>query len=450
MAVSHDLGKENIGRLLISLAVPAVVSQLVNILYNMVDRIFIGRMSDGKTAIAALGITLPIITLVAAFAQLLGMGGGPLCAIKMGQKDNKGAEKIMTNSFSSLIACGILLTLLILIFQKPVLYLFGANEETIAYAMSYITIYAFGTVFVQITMGMNTYINCQGFARIGMLTIVIGALLNIILDPIFIFGLGMGVSGAALATVLSQAVSGIWVLKFLLGKQSILRIKKENIKPDTKVLLPIMALGISPFIMQSTESLVQISFNTQLLKYGGTTAVSGITIMYSLLTFVTAPISGLGQGASPIISYNYGAGNYKRVRRTFKLTITCCLLFSMAAAVMLMVFSRQFASIFTNDADVLNFTAKALRIFLLGMTIFGMQLACQNTFMALGQAKISLLMALLRKVILLVPLIYILPSFIENKVNGVLMAEPIADATAAVVTTICFAIFYKKKLKNVI
>lgn len=448
MAASHDLEKEPIGKLLISLAVPAIVSQLVNLLYNMVDRIFIGKMADGDLAMAGLGVSLPILTIVAAFAQLFGTGGAPLCAIKMGQKDNDAAEKIMTNSFSTLLVSGALLTLFILFFREPLLSLFGADGETLPYAMSYVGIYAFGTIFVQITMGMNPYINSQGFAKIGMFTVVIGAVLNIILDPIFIFGFGMGVSGAALATVFSQMVSGIWVLVFLFGKKSILKIRKRYLIPNLKIVWSITALGISPFIMQATESLVQISFNNQLGKYGGNVAVGGITIMYSLMTFVTLPISGLAQGGAPIISYNYGAGRIDRVKKTFHCVFISCFVISFLAAMAIMVFSRQFAGIFIKEGPILEFTARALRIFLVGMTVFGFQIACQNTFMALGQAKISLMMALLRKVVLLVPLIYLLPLFLEDKVNAILMAEPIADITAATVTTICFFVFYQRVLTN--
>lgn len=448
MKMTHDLGKEKIKILLISLAIPAIISQIVNMLYNMVDRIFIGKTPEGDLAMAALGIALPVITIVAAFAQLLGAGGAPLSAIKMGERNQDGAEKIMATSFVSLITSGILLTLILLLFGKPILYLFGANQETIGYALSYISIYAFGTVFVQITLGMNAYINCQGFAKIGMVTVLIGAVLNIILDPIFIFGFQMGVSGAALATILSQAISGIWVLKFLFGNKSILKIRKKNLGLNPKILCSIMALGVSPFIMQTTESLVQISFNTQLDKFGGNVAVSGITIMYSLMTFVTLPASGLAQGAAPIISFNYGARNYDRVRKTIKLTIASCLLFSVIMSSMIMIFSRPLAQFFIQDEAIVDFTAKSVRIFLIGISVFGAQLACQNSFMALGQAKISMAMALLRKIVLLVPLIYILPAILSNQVNAVIMAEPISDIIATVTTTSCFAWFYRKKLKD--
>lgn len=443
----HDLGNERIGKLVFSLAIPMIISQIVNLLYNMVDRIYIGRLSDGELAMAALGVCFPMVTIVAAFAQLLGSGGAPLSAIKMGEKQNDKAEKIMTNSFAMLIIVGFVLTVLTLIFREPILYLFGASNQTFEYAKNYLTIYAVGTIFVQLTMGMNSYITCQGFSKIGMCTVLIGAILNIVLDPIFIFLFHMGVSGAALATILSQGVSCVWALNFLFGKKSILKIRKKYLKPDIKIVGSIMSLGISPFIMQATESLVQISFNTQMLKFGGNTALGGLTIMYSLVTFISGPLGGLAQGAAPIISYNYGAKNLVRVKKAFQLIITSCLIGSVLLAGSIMIFSRQFAFIFVKQGEILEFTTWALRIFMIGMTIFGLQIGCQNTFMALGQAKISLVMALLRKVILLIPLIYILPYFMEDKVKGVLMAEPIADATAAIVTTISFAVFYHKKLK---
>lgn len=444
----HDLGKESIGKLIFSLSVPMIISQIVNLLYNMVDRIYIGRLPDGELAMAALGVSFPMIAVVAAFAQLFGNGGAPLSAIRMGEKRNDKAEQIMTNSFVMLILIGAILTVTTLIFRKQILLLFGADNETLPYAMSYLTIYAIGTIFVQLTMGMNAYITCQGFTKISMCTVLIGAILNIILDPIFIFALHMGVSGAALATILSQGVSCVWALYFLFGKKSILKIRKRYLRLDFRIVGAIAALGISPFIMQATESLVQISFNTQMLKFGGNVALGGLTIMYSLNTFISGPLSGLAQGAAPIISYNYGARNLERVKKTFSLMIVICLGGSIIAASSIMIFSEVFASIFIGQGKILEFTTWALRIFMIGMTIFGLQIGCQNTFMALGQAKISLVMALLRKVFLLIPLIYILPYIMENKVKAVLMAEPIADATAAIVTTISFIVFYHKKLKK--
>lgn len=465
MIEQNKMEKEKISKLLFSLAIPSIVAQLVNILYNIVDRIYIGQMANGTTAMAALSVCLPIITFISAFTMLLGTGGAPLCAIRLGEKKNDKAEEIMTNSFSLLLISGILLTLFILLFHQPLLYLFGANEETISMAISYITIYALGTVFVQITLGMNAYINTQGFAKMGMMTVLIGAIFNIVLDPLFIFGLDMGVSGAALATILSQGISALWVLRFLFSKQSLIKLRREYCKPKKKIVLSIMALGISPFIMNATESLLQISFNNQLSLYGGTIAVAAMAILNSLWQFITLPLQGLCQGAQPILSYNYGAKNYARVRETFQLLFKLCLGLSLVVGLSMIIFSQFFVSLFTIDKDTIAFTSWALRIFLLGATLFGAQIACQQSFMALGQAKISLTMAIFRKIILLIPFIYLFPILLENqtifsfltntitsyvhdasKVFAVLLAEPVSDIIAALTTSYTFYRFYKKNL----
>lgn len=461
----NKLGYEKISKLLLSLAIPSIVAQLVNVLYNMVDRIYIGQMKDGTIAMAALSITLPIVTAVTAFTQLIGVGGAPLCAIKMGEQDKEEAEKIMTNSYMMLILSGSLLTISILILKRPLLFLFGATEETIPYADPYLSIYILGTILIQLTLGMNAYINTQGFAQKGMMTVLIGAVLNIILDPIFIFALHMGVSGAALATVISQGVSAFWVLKFLFGGQSILKIRKKYFKLDLKVCLSVMSLGVSPFIMYLTDSLMQISFNNQLLAYGGTMAIATISILTSLWQFIFLPLSGLCQGAQPILSYNYGAGDHERVRSAFKLVFMICVLFSMLGGATMMCFPRIFVGVFTSDPDTLAFASWALRIYLFGTIIFGAQMACQQSFMALGQAKVSLLMAVNRKVILLIPLLYLLPYLLTgdpictslsvtiapfvNSCSGVFavfLAEPVSDMLSAAITTIMFVRFYKKRL----
>lgn len=449
MSKSNDLGNGNIGKLLFALAAPAIVAQLVNVLYNIVDRIFIGKMVNGELAMAGVGVAFPIIMLVSAFSALVGMGGAPLCAIKMGAKDNDGAEEIMSNSFSMLIIIGVILTIIFLVFREPILWKFGASEATIGYSLDYLTIYVIGTIFVQIALGMNSYINTQGFAKIGMFTVVIGAIINIILDPIFIFTFGLGVKGAALATITAQFVSALWVLKFLFGKKSILKIRKRYLIPKAKVVLPTVALGVSPFIMQSTESLVLISLNTKLSMYGGDIAVGAMTIMSSIMQIIVMPIQGLAQGAQPIISYNYGAKQMKRVKQTFKLTLFSCLVFTVAMTGLLMLFPQLFVSIFNNKPELMQITTWSIRIYFAGIFIFGAQIACQQTFLALGQAKISLFLALLRKVVLLVPLIYILPNFFDDKLRGVLTAEPIADVLATLTTITCFIVFYKKKLAYV-
>ncbi|GAA0068736.1 MATE family efflux transporter [Clostridium sardiniense] len=444
-----NLGDGNIKSLLFKLALPAIIAQLVNVLYNIVDRIFIGRIPNGGIAMAGVGVAFPIIMIVAAFSALIGSGGAPIAAIKMGEKKNDEAEKIMSNSFGALVIIGVVMTIGFLIFKEPLLWAFGASEATIGYASEYLGIYLIGTVFVQIALGMNPFVNTQGFAKIGMATVVIGAVINIILDPILIFGFGLGVKGAALATVIGQLVSAIWVLKFLFGKKSTLKIRKEHIIPKLKILLPIMALGVSPFIMQATESLVIIIMNNQLLRFGGDLAVGAMTIMSSIMQIIILPLIGLSQGAQPIISYNFGAGRLDRVKKTFKLLIISCVVYSTTMWLLLMTVPEVFVRIFNNDPQLLEITSWSIKIFFAGILIYGAQVGCQQTFLALGQAKISLVLALLRKIIMLIPLALLLPMIFENKLAGVLMAEPAADIIAATITIIAFAIFYKKQLSNI-
>lgn len=445
---NFDLGKDKVGRLLVKLAIPAIIAQLINVLYNIIDRMFIGRMPNGDLAMAGVGVAFPIIILVSAFSALIGYGGAPLVAIKMGEKDNDGAEKLLSNSFSALIILAIILTIIIFIFKVPILKAFGASENILPYANEYITVYLFGTIFVLIAVGMNPFINTQGFAKIGMYTVVIGAIINIILDPIFIFALNLGVRGAALATVISQGVSAAWVLLFLYGKKSTLKLKNKYMVPDLKLIGRIIALGISPFIMQATESLVLISLNTQLMKYGGDLAVSAMTIMSSVMQIVTLPIIGLAQGAQPITSYNFGAKSLDRVQKTFKLLLIASLIFTTAIWAAILLAPGIFVRIFNNEPALMEITSWSMRIYFAGIFLFGAQMACQQTFLALGQAKVSLILALLRKVILLIPLIFIMPNFISDKLKGVLLAEPIADIIAALTTIITFIFFYKKILNG--
>lgn len=464
---NQRLATESIPRLIISLAIPSIIAQLVTMLYNMVDRIYIGHTTGGTVAMAALGITLPIITLINAFTMLFGMGGAPLCAISLGEKNQEKAEKIMANSFICLIVSSIIITLTILLFKEPILYLFGADSLTIEPAKSYISIYVLGTIFIQLTVGMNAYINTQGFTQIGMRTTLLGAVLNIILDPVFIYGFNMGITGAAIATVMSQCVSCIWVLKFLTSEKSTVKLRKTYFKPDFKIILSICSLGISTFIMSSTESLLQISFNNRLSIYGGTTAVGVMSIMNTLLQCISLPTQGIMIGTQPVLSYNYGAKNYKRVRDGFKFAIKLTTGATLVIGWSLILFSDIFVKIFTPDPTYIEFARWSIKVFLLGMTIFGLQICCQQSFMALGQAKISLCMALLRKVILLIPLIYILPFAFGNfqfaayasepiakfvndssRVFLVLLAEPVSDVIACLTTTTLFIRFYKQNLYN--
>lgn len=445
----QDMGTGSIGKLLAQLAIPAVVAQIVNLLYNIVDRIFIGHMPEvGADALTGVGLYTSILMLVNAFAMLAGAGGAPRAAIAMGQKDNDRAEKIMGNCFSLLLIFAAVLTVVFYAAAPALLTLFGASEVTLPYAVDYARIYILGSVFVLVVMGMNSFISTQGFAKISMLTTVIGAVINIVLDPIFIYVLDMGVKGAALATVLSQAVGALWILKFLTGEQTILKLRASNMKLDPKVFLPCLALGISTFVMLVTESLLSASFTSSLFRYGGDLAVGAMTIITSVSHLVTMPLNGISQGAQPIVSYNFGAGNADRVRKTFRLTLTVCAAYAIAFWATLMLAPSFFASIFNNDPELVGYTSWAMRIYMAGIFALGFQLVCQQSFMALGQAKTSLLLACLRKIVLLIPLIFLLPLLLENKVFAVFLAEPISDITAAVVTVTVFLLQFKKILAN--
>lgn len=443
------LGQERVGKLLFSLAVPAIAAQLVNMLYNIVDRIYIGHIPNiGSEALTGVGVTFPIIMIISAFSALIGMGGAPRAAINMGQNNKGAAEEILGNCFVSLIIVSIVLTILFLIFGEKLLLIFGASAKTLPHAMDYLKIYVLGTIFVQLSLGLNSFISTQGFAKTSMLTVIIGALINIILDPILIFCFKMGVQGAAIATVISQGVSAIWVLKFLSGKTTKLKLSKKYMKPKKSVLLPVLLLGVSPFIMQSTESLLNIAFNSSLQKYGGDLAVGSMTILSSLIQLLALPLTGLTQGAQPIISYNYGAKNNERVKKTFKLLIICCLSFSFLFWVSMILFPKLFISLFTTDPTLVSMSVWAIGIYMAVVFVMGAQTACQQTFIAIGQAKLSLFLALLRKIILLIPLIYILPNFFSDKIFAVFLAEPISDFIAVSTTVTVFYINFKKILNE--
>jgi putative MATE family efflux protein len=446
---NNPLGTAPIGKLLFSLAVPAITAQVVNMLYNIVDRIYIGHIPEiGTAALTGVGITFPIITLISAFSSLVAMGGAPRASIAMGEGNKKRAEQILGNCFTALLCVSVILTAVFLIFQQPILWAFGASENTIGYATSYMNIYVCGTIFVQIALGMNMFITSQGFAKTSMLTVVIGAALNIALDPLFIFVFNMGVQGAAIATVLSQAVSATWVLLFLLGKRTNLRIKASCMVIQWKILLPVFALGVSPFIMQSTESLLSVVLNTSLLRYGGDTAVGAYTVIASIMQVINLPLQGLTQGAQPITSFNYGARNMARVRKSIRMLLTCTLTYSILFWLCIMLFPQVFVGIFTSDPELMGTAVWAVRIFLFGVFAFGAQTGFQQSFLALGQAKASLLLALLRKIVLLIPLIYILPLLFTDKLLGVFVAEPIADILAASTTTISFLLWARKNLRD--
>ena len=439
-----NLGEDRIGGLLFKLALPAILAQVINLLYNLVDRMYIGHIAEvGSVALTGLGVTMPFIMCVSAFAALVSMGGAPRASIMMGRGNKEEAERILGNCTSMLVLVAVIVTVVSQIWGPDILLLFGASESTLPYAWAYMQIYSLGTIFVQLALGLNAFINAQGFARTGMLTVVIGAVCNIILDPIFIFGLHMGVRGAALATILSQGVSCAWIVRFLLGKETTLRIRKGNLKIRPKTVGPCIALGVAPFIMQFTESVLNICFNTSLLKYGGDVAVGAMTILSSVMQMSMLPIQGLTQGAQPIIGFNYGAKKMDRVKKTFRLLLVSCVAFTAVIWLICMILPQAFILIFTDRVELIAFTKWAIRIYMAVSVIFGVQISCQQTFIALGNAKTSVFLALLRKVILLIPLIYILPAFMEDKLMAVFLAEPAADVIAVTTTSILFYRTYR-------
>ena len=443
------LGTAPIGKLLFKLAVPTVVAQLINMLYNIVDRIYIGHMpGDGSLALTGVGVCMPIIMIISAFAALIASGGAPKASIYMGKNEKESAEKILGGCFSLQLIISAILTVVLLIWNRDLLLMFGASENTIDYASSYMSVYAIGTVFVQLTLGMGAFITAQGLTKIGMMTVLIGAVSNIILDPIFIFGFKLGVRGAALATIISQAISCAWVLLFLSGKRTYLKLQSKYMRIDGKLVFPCVALGLSAFIMQSSESVISVCFNSSLLKYGGDIAVGAMTILTSVMQFAMLPMQGIAQGAQPISSYNYGAKNTERVKKTFRLLLTTCLIYSLTIWAVIMAFPSIFAGIFTPDAELIEFTSKALRIYCAVLGIFGIQIACQMTFVSTGNAPCSIIVAIVRKFVLLLPLIYLMPQLIENKTMGVYLAEPVADVIAVTFTAVLFAIQFRKSLKK--
>ena len=439
------LASAPVGRLMLKLAVPSVAAQFINLLYNIVDRIYIGHIPDiGSTALTGLGVTFPIITLISAFAAFAGQGGAPLASIRMGAGDHEGAERILGNSVTLLLAFSAVLTAVFLAIQRPVLMAFGASEATIGYAMDYISIYLLGTVFVQLALGLNTFITAQGRAMVAMCSVVIGAVMNIVLDPVFIFVFDMGVQGAAIATVLSQAVSALWVVGYLCSRRSGLRIRAANLRPRRKVIRQVAGLGMAPFIMQSTESLVTVVLNSGLQRYGGDLYVGTLTIIQSVMQMVTMPVQGITQGVQPIMSFNYGAGDYRRVQRTFQLLLRVTLTATTSAFLIVLLFPGALAMLFNDDRELVELVGRVMPIFFGGIWAFGAQMACQSAFMALGQAKTSLFLALLRKVILLVPLALLLPRLMGG-VMGIYIAEPIADVLASA-TTLTLFLRQRKKL----
>ena len=444
------LGTEKISRLFVRLAIPAVLAQIINLLYNIVDRIYIGHIENiGSEALTGVGVCLPLIMFISAFSSLCGMGGAPKAAIKMGEKKLDDANKILGNCFTLALILSVILTFVFSFFGTDLLLVFGASENTIPYASKYMSVYCLGTVFVMITMGLSSFITTQGHSKISMIYTVTGALLNIALDPLFIFTLNLGVAGAALATIISQAITAVLIIRFLLSKKSTLKISLKGMKLESKIILPCVALGLAPFIMMSTESVLSICFNTSLLKYGGDIAVGSMTILTSLMSFAMMPLQGFTQGAQPIISYNYGARKPERCKKAFKILLTTCIVYSCIFWLAIMMFPSFFASVFTEKVELIEFTTWSVKIYMFMIFLFGIQIACQQTFISLGNAPISLFLALLRKVILLIPLIYIVPLFTENKCLGVFLAEPIADFIAVTTTLILFITTFNKTMKKI-
>lgn len=447
--ISQQMATTSVWKLMVKLSIPAILAQIVNLLYNVVDRIYIGHMEDvGTMAITGVGLCNPIIVLISAFTMLVAQGGAPRAAIEMGKGNTKKAEKILGNCLSLLIVLSVVLTTIFLIFGEKFLMLFGASESTIVYALPYMKIYVAGSIFVMLSLGLNMFITTQGFTKISMATVLIGAICNIVLDPIFIFAFDMGAQGAALATIISQALSAVWVMSFLLGNKTKLKIRKENLLPNIKVLAPVLALGISPFVMNATEAVINIAFNSSLQKYGGDIAVGAMTICTTVFQMAWVPAQGIGQGAQPIISYNYGAGNADRVKQAFKAFLTICFTYVFVFGMAIEMFPQFFIGIFNDNPQLVDTATWTIRLYGCAMVFFGVQLAVQQTFIALGKAKASLFIACLRKVILLVPLIYILPNFFEDKVFAVFLAEPVSDAISIIAASITFIIVFTKEMKQ--
>lgn len=441
------MASSSIGSLIVSMAFPSILAQLINILYSIIDRIYIGHMKDvGAAALTGVGVTFCITVFISAFSGFVSNGAAPLAAIWLGKKDKEHAEKILGNSVTFLFICTVVLMAFFYKFQRPLLYMFGASDATIEYAVSYISIYLVGTIFVELALGLNAFIICQSRSRTAMFSVLIGAIANIILDPIFIFAFGLGVKGAAIATVISQALSTIWVVGFLMGDKSSIKIKRRCLKLEKGIIFSIFSLGVSPFIMRATESFISIVLNHGLQTYGGDLYVGSLTIMQSVMQVFSAPIGGFTQGMAPIISYNYGAGNFDRVKKVYRYMIGICFVFMLVATVSTIVFPEWYAAFFTDDVELIALVGRTMPVFMFGMSIFGLQNGIQPTFLALGQAKISLFIAVFRKIILLIPLAIILPRFFG--VMGVYYSEPVSDILSATTATILFVCNIKKMLSK--
>lgn len=446
--MNERLENEKISTLLISLAIPSILAQLTTLIYNLVDRIYIGRLPNSSLAIAGIGLCTSIITIITAVTNLFGRGGAPLASIRLGEKNTEEAQKILGNCFKSLMITSIIIIVILNLFGTQILMLFGASENTLDYALQYLRIYSWGTIFAQLSVGLNYFINAQGFAKYGMFTLLLGGILNIILDPVFIFLFDMGVAGAAVATVISQFVSCLWVLGFFFGEKTMLRLTKKSLEYDLNVMKRVFGLGLSPFFMSSTEGILQVSFNRQLLFYGGDIAVSAMTIMMSMSQILSLPMEGIAQATQPIISYNYGAGKYDRVKKTISLALKAALTYSIVGVLLMELFPSLFVQLFANDPELVELASWMLRVYVFGFIIMGANSTFQQTYTSLGFGKRSFFFAFYRKIILLIPLIYFLPNVISNGVLAVMLAEPISDLLTTITNSFSFKSFIKKHLQT--
>lgn len=446
--MNERLENEKISTLLISLAIPSILAQLTTLIYNLVDRIYIGRLPNSSLAIAGIGLCTSIITIITAVTNLFGRGGAPLASIRLGEKNTEEAQKILGNCFKSLMITSVIIIVILNLFGTQILMLFGASENTLDYALQYLRIYSWGTIFAQLSVGLNYFINAQGFAKYGMFTLLLGGILNIILDPVFIFLFDMGVAGAAVATVISQFVSCLWVLGFFFGKKTMLRLTKKSLEYDLNVMKRVFGLGLSPFFMSSTEGILQVSFNRQLLFYGGDIAVSAMTIMMSMSQILSLPMEGIAQATQPIISYNYGAGKYDRVKKTISLALKAALTYSIVGVLLMELFPSLFVQLFANDPELVELASWMLRVYVFGFIIMGANSTFQQTYTSLGFGKRSFFFAFYRKIILLIPLIYFLPNVISNGVLAVMLAEPISDLLTTITNSFSFKSFIKKHLQT--
>lgn len=446
--MNERLENEKISTLLISLAIPSILAQLTTLIYNLVDRIYIGRLPNSSLAIAGIGLCTSIITIITAVTNLFGRGGAPLASIRLGEKNTEEAQKILGNCFKSLMITSVIIIVILNLFGTQILMLFGASENTLDYALQYLRIYSWGTIFAQLSVGLNYFINAQGFAKYGMFTLLLGGILNIILDPVFIFLFDMGVAGAAVATVISQFVSCLWVLGFFFGKKTMLRLTKKSLEYDLNVMKRVFGLGLSPFFMSSTEGILQVSFNRQLLFYGGDIAISAMTIMMSMSQILSLPMEGIAQATQPIISYNYGAGKYDRVKKTISLALKAALTYSIVGVLLMELFPSLFVQLFANDPELVELASWMLRVYVFGFIIMGANSTFQQTYTSLGFGKRSFFFAFYRKIILLIPLIYFLPNVISNGVLAVMLAEPISDLLTTITNSFSFKSFIKKHLQT--